>query len=233
MAIPSLHVSRTTWIMLLSADTSSTQRCSGFLYRATLASALNTARGRLSLRKLLTNWAAAAKLPFVYLGLAEDFWYEFDRYLDLEEGRPSTFFVIPFAGRPGQAAYTRKATCPLRGARGTTFLILQEDSAAGCRGLRDRPSRNRRLERQTKAREEAKRIRMCPLHERPSGVRMHWLYGDEKSQAVLRRRNLNMIRRGLQPDRRISCRNAQVFKPLRAKRCSSFHAYHGYRIVLP
>src|SRR5947199_7684681 len=47
----------------------------GFLYRAIFGSIVNVGRGRLSLRRLFTNWTAAAKLPFVYLGLAEDFWY--------------------------------------------------------------------------------------------------------------------------------------------------------------
>ncbi len=51
----------------------------------------------------MANWAAALKLPFVHLGLAKDFWREFDdRYLELEEGLRSTFFVIPFKDRPGK-----------------------------------------------------------------------------------------------------------------------------------
>ncbi|MEO7863151.1 MAG: hypothetical protein ABIU05_22485, partial [Nitrospirales bacterium] len=53
----------------------------GFLYRAVIGSLLGVLRGRVPLRHLLTNWAAAAKLPFIHLGLAKDFWYEFDRYL--------------------------------------------------------------------------------------------------------------------------------------------------------
>jgi hypothetical protein len=52
----------------------------GFLYRATVGSAVNVLRGRLSVRHLMTNWIAAAKLPFVYMGLVEDFWNGFDRY---------------------------------------------------------------------------------------------------------------------------------------------------------
>ena len=50
----------------------------------------------------LTNWAAALKLPFVYMGFAKDFWRGFeDRYLELEKGLCSTFFVIPFKNCPG------------------------------------------------------------------------------------------------------------------------------------
>ena len=55
------------------------------------------------MRGLVRNWAAACKLPFVHLGLAKDFWREFDdRYLELEKGLPSTFFVIPFKDRAGR-----------------------------------------------------------------------------------------------------------------------------------
>ena len=59
----------------------------GFLYRAVIGSVLGVLRGRLPVRHLFTNWAAAAKLPFIYLGLAKDFWYEFDRYLAIRKRR--------------------------------------------------------------------------------------------------------------------------------------------------
>ena len=75
----------------------------GFLYRAVFGSVGDLLRGRFPVRDLLTNWSAALKLPFVHLGLANDFWRDFDdRYLALEEGIRSTFFVIPFKGRPGK-----------------------------------------------------------------------------------------------------------------------------------
>src|SRR5438876_5215843 len=52
----------------------------GFLYRATIGSVINVCKGRRSLRQLAANWAAAISLPLVHLGLAKDFWYQFDRY---------------------------------------------------------------------------------------------------------------------------------------------------------
>ena len=64
----------------------------GFLYRAVFGSLRNVIRGRMPVRDLVTNWAAALKLPFVHLGLAKDFWREFDdRYLELEKGFPQHF----------------------------------------------------------------------------------------------------------------------------------------------
>jgi hypothetical protein len=49
---------------------------------------------------MLTNLAAAAKLPFIYFGIAKDIWLQFDRYVEIEKGNPSTFFVLPFEGDP-------------------------------------------------------------------------------------------------------------------------------------
>src|SRR5207244_9202669 len=50
----------------------------GFLYRAVFGSMLNLIRGRIPLKDLLTNWAAALKLPLVHLGVAKDFCRDFD-----------------------------------------------------------------------------------------------------------------------------------------------------------
>ena len=75
----------------------------GFLSRAIFGSLRKLIRSQISLRDVLRNWAACLKLPFVHLGIAKDFWREFDdRYLELEKGLHSTFFVIPFSGEPGR-----------------------------------------------------------------------------------------------------------------------------------
>jgi len=154
----------------------------GFLYRATVGSAVNASRGRLSLDKLLVNWAAAAKLPFVFLGLAKDFWYDFDRYLELEKGRPSTFFVIPFERRPGRRS---EGVAPR--SRGCRYDISQITpkiprlKAAGCEiGLHGIDAW---LD-SSSGRAEAQRISQIS-DSAAMGVRMHWLYSDEKSASVL------------------------------------------------
>ena len=74
----------------------------GFLLRASLGSLHAFIRGRRSLGQLLRNWAALLSLPFVYAGLLPDFWLPFDRYIDADGEFRSTFFVIPFRGRPGR-----------------------------------------------------------------------------------------------------------------------------------
>jgi peptidoglycan/xylan/chitin deacetylase (PgdA/CDA1 family) len=153
----------------------------GFLYRATLGSLVDAVRGKISAGKVFTNWLAAAKLPFVYLGLAKDFWYDFDRYLELEQGRPSTFFVIPFAGRPGHSPRgpAPKARASAYGITDITQKIgrlMRGGCEIGLHGIdawRESSS----------GREELRQVsNISPTAE---GVRMHWLYRDEKSPGVL------------------------------------------------
>jgi len=155
----------------------------GFLCRAVFGSAWKFARGRMNFRDLLTNWAAALKLPFVHLGLAEDFWGRFDAcYLAVEKGLHSTFFVIPFKNRPGK---NRKGRAPKhRAARYAAHEIshaITRLTEAGCEvGLHGidawlDPSN---------AREELAEIRRLTGNS-DIGARMHWLYYDRKSSTTL------------------------------------------------
>lgn len=86
----------------------------GFLYRSTIGSLLEFFRRRVSCKSLCRNWKAAISLPFVYLGLAQDFWLPFKRYLEIEKDLPSTFFLIPFKKRMGdklnRSFYRKRAT---------------------------------------------------------------------------------------------------------------------------
>ena len=95
----------------------------------------------MSVRDLFTNWAAALKLPFVHLGLAKDFWREFDdRYLELEEGLRSTFFVIPFSGRAGNKSHG-PAPIVSRGSVWRAGYRRYDPKVDGC-GLRSRTARD-------------------------------------------------------------------------------------------
>ena len=153
----------------------------GFLSRALFASLLRVFRGQLSIRDLLRNWMAAFELPLVHLGWAKDFWRDFDdRYLELEDGRPSTFFVIPFADRAGR---TPDGSAPaLRASRyGAQYLAdtLQKLQSANCEiglhgidGWLDSALGRQELE-------EVRRLAGAS----PIGVRMHWLYYSQQSAA--------------------------------------------------
>jgi hypothetical protein len=155
----------------------------GFLYRAIVGSLTNLVRGRISARNFLANWAAVLKLPFVYLGLAKDFWREFDdSYLRLESGLHSTFFVIPFNGRPGKKLDGPGP--PIRGAAygaqdiAESIRKLEEaDCEVGLHGIDAWIDCD-------KGREELDEIRHLTKSS-DIGVRMHWLYRDNNSAALL------------------------------------------------
>jgi peptidoglycan/xylan/chitin deacetylase (PgdA/CDA1 family) len=136
----------------------------------------------MSIRQLLANWVAALSLPFVHCGLAKDFWCQLDRYLEIEKGLTSTFFVIPRKGDPGQDA---NGPCPSkRSARYDVADIADQlhhlHSAGheiGLHGIdawRD----------SAKGREELEVISLV-TGELEIGVRMHWLFFDESSPVTL------------------------------------------------
>ncbi len=154
----------------------------GFLYRAILGSLFKVLRRRAPWRHLLANCVAALKLPLVYLGLAKDFWSGYDRYTLLEGGARSTFFVIPFKGRPGRSG---RGSAPSRRASRSGAADISDHirtlTTAGCEvGLHgidawlDSSSGS----------EELGQIRQI-TGMRDVGVRMHWLYFDEQSPVIL------------------------------------------------
>lgn len=151
----------------------------GFLYRAVVGSTLSFLRRRLSVRELIFNWAAAAKLPFVYLGLAKDFWREFGNgYRNIEKDVRSTFFVIPFKNRQGSGAPKRRAA---RYGADDIADVIRGLQARGCEvalhgidAWRD----------SSLGRNELEQIRRL-TGASTIGVRMHWLYFDEQSPGTL------------------------------------------------
>lgn len=155
----------------------------GFLYRAVFGSLPDLMRGRKGIRQVLKNWFGALKLPFVYLGLAEDFWSGFDkRYLELEEGLRATYFVIPFRGHPGKktsgtAPRHRAASYAAQDIATTIQKLMRAGCEVGLHGIDAwRDSANGREEL-----EEVRRI----TRQANIGVRMHWLYYDPQAPLVL------------------------------------------------
>ncbi len=155
----------------------------GFLFRALFVSVVDAFLGRMAVRDVAKSWAAAFKLPFVHLGLAKDFWRDFDdRYLELEEGLPSTFFVIPRKNYAG-----KRIDGPAPAARASGYEAseiadaIQKLSSAG----REIGLHGIDAWLDTSAgREELEEIRRLSGGSE-LGVRMHWLYYNEKSPAVL------------------------------------------------
>ena len=154
----------------------------GFLYRATIGTIINVFRGRKSLRDLRTNWTAALKLPFIYLGMAKDFWRGFDRYVEMEAGLASTYFVIPtrnYPGRPfaGNGVSRRAARYDVTDVRPQLQKVISSGCEVGLHGIDTWVD-------STKGREERDRVTQT-LGTTVTGVRMHWLFFDEKSPAAL------------------------------------------------
>jgi peptidoglycan/xylan/chitin deacetylase (PgdA/CDA1 family) len=155
----------------------------GFLYRAIVGSAQRFLRGKLSTSDLITNWIAALRLPFVQLGLAKDFWLEFaDLYRNLEEGLPSTFFVIPFSRRPGKkgnatAPEFRAAAYGAQQIESTIRHLLAAGCEVGLHGI-DAWTDRERGQAEIGEIQRLTGIQQC-------GTRMHWLYYDERSPEVL------------------------------------------------
>jgi hypothetical protein len=188
----------------------------GFLYRAFVVSVLNVFRRRISVRQMLTNWVAALKLPFVHLGLAKDFWQTFDRYPKLEGGPHSSFFVIPFKGdagrcEGGQAPKRRASGYGACEIAGEINALISAGCEVGLHGIDAWCD-------PAKGREELEEIRRV-AGVRNVGVRMHWLYSDEHSPAILENA-------GADYDSTVGYNDAvgyragttQVYKPLEAVR---------------
>jgi hypothetical protein len=155
----------------------------GFLLRAVFGSLVDTLLGRMSIRDAVKNWVAAFKLPFVYIGLAKDFWRDFDdRYLELEKGLPSTFFIIPRRNYPGErvdglAPASRAARYEANDLADTICRLRAAGCEVGLHGI------DAWLDSAT-GHEELETLRRL-AGASDIGVRMHWLYYNEKSSAVL------------------------------------------------
>ena len=154
----------------------------GFLYRATLGAIVDFAGGRTTFVNMLRNWVAAAKLPFMYLGLAADPWSKFDHYSEIERDHPSTFFVIPFKNTPGRtdnpsalqkrgAAYGASDVAPQLG------RLISDGCEVGLHGIDAWTD-------STTGRKELEEIKGVTGKAVP-GVRMHWLFFDQESPSRL------------------------------------------------
>ena len=191
----------------------------GFIYRSTLGSIRSAARGRMSAGNMWMNWVAAAKLPFVYAGLASDPWLGFDRYTEIENGKPSTFFFIPFEHRPGSSKPGTAGNAPKsRGAGyGVAHVsnIIPKLQAAGCEiGLHGIDAWAAR----SKGRLEADQVTEISGTSE-IGVRMHWLYWDDNSPSELEAAGFSYDSTvGYNGEVGYRAGTSQVYKPLQADR---------------
>ena len=187
----------------------------GFLARATLGSVLDVLRGKKTAGQMFTNWLAVLKLPFIHLGLAKDFWYQFDHYVEIEDGLPSTFFVIPKKGETGLDANDNR---PARRAASYDARDLEEI----LRGLKNRGKEicvhGIDAWRDVSAGTDEKRIISGLAGTTNSGIRMHWLYFGEQSHEILEQGGFTYDSTiGYNGTVGYRAGTSQVFKPLAAK----------------
>jgi hypothetical protein len=154
----------------------------GFAARASLATLVDVVRGRRPLPEALRNWTALLSLPLVFLGVARDFWHPFEDYAGVEERRRSTFFLVPFKGRPGLAPNGNSS-----GRRAVPYGLsditeeLNEAAAGGSELALHGIDAWRDVDAGRAELEELKSV----IGPKRVGVRMHWLYFDADSQNKL------------------------------------------------
>lgn len=154
----------------------------GFLYRASVGTLLDLARGRRSLTEALRNWLAFCSLPFVFMGVAPDFWRPFEDYAQVEEGRRSTFFLIPFKGRSGLAPDGIKNSW--RASPYGIGEIHEEMKKASNRGSELAVHGIDAWRDADAGREEMRQLNSL-TGKKTSGIRMHWLYISSDSPRTL------------------------------------------------
>jgi peptidoglycan/xylan/chitin deacetylase (PgdA/CDA1 family) len=160
----------------------------GFLYRSTIGTLIKVCSGRKPFKSLWMNWTAAGQLPFVHLGLANDFWADFDRYPEIEGGYGATFFVIPrraYAGRTldGPAPSRRACHYDVNQLLPKLNKIVSAGCEVGVHGLDAWLDTDR-------GRDEHEIVSQS-IGIKKLGVRMHWLYFNENSPVALDRAGFN------------------------------------------
>jgi uncharacterized protein (UPF0248 family) len=156
----------------------------GFFYRASLGSALRLLQGRMTLRNAAKNVSALLKAPLVHLGLCGDFWEQIDAYTEIEKDWKSTFFLIPFKGKPGMPCGSESSDC--RAAKYDVSDMGQLARSLAGRGFEVAVHGIDAWENGQSAAAERERLQECS--EAPvAGIRMHWLYRDSGTFGILDR----------------------------------------------
>jgi hypothetical protein len=150
----------------------------GFVARGSVGSLVDVVRGRRRLREALHNWLAVCSLPLVWLRVLRDFWRPFEDYARVEDPRRSTFFVVPFRGRPGVGP-----DGSMHASRAVPYGIddiQTEVQSASARGS-ELGIHGIDAWRDADAGRAEKRQLDLATGRHTAGIRMHWLYFDADS----------------------------------------------------
>ncbi len=188
----------------------------GFLYRAGVNSLTECLRGRLSGRKLKRNWKAILSLPFIHLGLAEDFMMQFDNYAAIEKDLPSTFFLIPFKNCPGKndsgrRGYRRASRYDIHDVKDEIGRLRSSGREIGLHGIDAWHDSRKGLK-------EIDQI-VAETGKKEIGGRMHWLYYSKDTPRILDEAGFVYDSTyGYNDAVGYRAGTSQVFRPLNAKR---------------
>jgi peptidoglycan/xylan/chitin deacetylase (PgdA/CDA1 family) len=183
----------------------------GFVYRALIESLFPIFKGRFNFSKIIKNWMAVVKLPFVLAGVADDFWEHFDHYAEIDGGHGSTFFLIPFKNKAGDTTkgfvyHKRAAGYDIDDVAKQIKRLNDSGFEIGLHGIDAWHSAE-------KGRQELNRIAQA-TGRKEIGIRMHWLWFDDQSPRVLDQAGLNYDS-SLGYNDRVGFKSGtvQVFKP--------------------
>ena len=159
-----------------------TQTFFGFVFRAIFITIVNSIQGKCPWKTILKNFHAILSLPAIFFGIKKDFWNQFDKYLEIEKGKKSTYFFLPSPDNPG-LAYEDKVIKKRASRYNITKLekdinkILSNDCEIGLHGI---DAWNDSY----LAKEECKSV-SCITKKKVNGIRIHWLFFDKDSHKKL------------------------------------------------
>ncbi|MGO9417048.1 MAG: hypothetical protein ACLP2U_05085 [Syntrophobacteraceae bacterium] len=154
----------------------------GFIYRSLVPVYSKGLNFNSALPRLIKNLKAVVSLPAVSLGFARDFWFDIDRYMQMEEGIPATYFFIPFKNQPGHSIGIdppgcRAAKYDIVNHKEIVRTLTENGNEIGLHGIDAWHHPQKGMEERVVI--ERTSGSDC------SGVRMHWLYFSPDSPSVL------------------------------------------------
>ncbi len=157
----------------------------GFIFRVLFPPSLRNSQSKILWKRMFKNIKALMSLPAVYAGISRDFWFDIDRYMEMEKDMHSTFFFIPFKNNPGitdnagnRPPLYRAARYSIEDHKTLIETIVNNGHEIGIHGIDAWYSTERGLQ-------EIQVLRKMTGAD-AIGVRMHWLYFSDNSPKILK-----------------------------------------------
>ncbi len=156
----------------------------GFIFRVLFPPSLRNSQSKILWKRMFKNIKALMSLPAVYAGISRDFWFDIDRYMEMEKDMHSTFFFIPFKNNPGisdnagnRPPLYRAARYSIEDHKTLIETIVNNGHEIGIHGIDAWYSTERGLQ-------EIQVLRKMTGAD-ALGIRMHWLYFSGDSPKIL------------------------------------------------